>query len=397
MNGKPIGDYSYPPHSSVDNKQFVILIGGPSSGKGFFLEKEKMSIIMPYLNPQKREDFNIQSALEGDSLLRMVQKNMAISQFNILMTTKTRREWLEEISKMYYLTGDGLKVRLISYINYNFWVQLTKKEIFENLLPEFRKKKKEFKEEQDQKIISKKDIPVDKKLFEIFWRETEIFWNSMRSWRDDSVGREGTFKKATRSQFNKEVEKMAKIYTDNLIVIDSPGEDVYKQPYVKQCETASNFGFVTNIVHLDPRIEGSNLLFMRLSNLNRGIEGKRMVDDRDLVGYTVNEKRAIVKIKTYSQKGLSIDRYFHIQKNLPSAQSIFEILERAGIDHQNGKNPEAFNSNTAKIIREKYLGEWNQVVQSILYSGKWEISNGSMGLNESHFRILNFNSWKRFS
>jgi hypothetical protein len=173
--------------------------------------------------------------------------------------------------------------------------------------------------------------PKSEDAFDEFYDATDAqFWKSMRGWKNDGAHGIERFKDAARKEFEKEIKEQPgnhKLFGGNIIVVDSPGEDVAKQPYVGECEEAEKAGFVTNIINLDPRLGGDMVNLMRLSNFTRNIdEGDRMVDDRDITGYADNIDDAIGSIQAHKFPRGPVHRYFHLVKDIDDKDDIVKIV-----------------------------------------------------------------------
>jgi hypothetical protein len=174
--------------------------------------------------------------------------------------------------------------------------------------------------------------PKSDDAFEEFYDATKAqFWKSMRGWKKDGAHGIERFKDAARKEFEKDIkekpEYIKAILGGNIIVVDSPGEDVAKQPYVGECEEAEKAGFVTNIINLDPKLGGNMVSLMRLSNFTRNIdEGDRMVDDSDITGYEENIQEAINNIHAHKFPRGPVHRYYHLIKDIDNKEDIIKIV-----------------------------------------------------------------------
>lgn len=365
-------------------RQFVILIGGPSTGKGY-LTYCKFGKEFGLVNGQTMKDWLDISELsdkeihEGDKILREIQRGVAIIVFNRLYNAALaagKSGFDSAIKEVYYMTKDGEKNMLSDHIKYSqFMACLAQGQDLGADLADLVLKVRELKKTGTKKELAaarkelvsaigrvyegssvmsfdelfefRRGVP-EKKLksvlytttsaepksldaFEEFFEMTNAqFWKSMRGWRDESVMGIERFKEAARREFEKFIkDKPGKVTElENIIVVDSPGEDVDKQPYVGQCAEAERAGYVTNIINLNPMFAGSPLLFMRLNNFSRNInDNDRMVDDSDITGYLENVSGAIARIKDYAFPNGPVHRYFHLVKDVVNDQMAIQIFE----------------------------------------------------------------------
>ena len=368
-------------------KQFVILMGGPSTGKGFLTNVkfgEKFGLINGKVMKDWLDISNVKDSEihEGDFVLREIQKGIAIITFNRLYNAciaAGKKGFDSALSEIYYTTKDGEVNRLSDHLDYSRFVAcLAHGEDMGAEIAQMVSNIKQLKRDKDKKGLRaareelrkmiadmkegksvfdfgsfsmlefKRGMP-DKKLktilnqareaqpksedaFEEFYDYTmPQFWKSMRGWKDEGSSGHERFKEAARREFEKIIKNKPNeisLFGGNIIVVDSPGEDVDKQPYVGQCAEAERAGYVTNIINLDPKLGGSSVALMRLSNLTRNIDDDdRMVDDVDITAYADNVQGAVVRIVDNVFPDGPVHRYFHLVKDVQDDENLVKIFE----------------------------------------------------------------------
>lgn len=402
-------------------KQFVILMGGPSTGKGY-LTWCKFGQQFGLINGKTMKDWldidelSSKDIHEGDSILREIQRGIAIITFNRLYNASLaagKKGFNTAIKEIFYTTKDGNINKLSDHITYHDFmsyvaqahdlgaeasklahdIRINKGELRKlnsdidaeeegkspdkEKIADLKSKAKELRSSmkdqrgelkkvvgdiyvesmRDENVLryndflnekEKRELPIkqlksilgqtrsaepkSEEAFDEFFEATmSQFWKSMRGWKNDGAHGIERFKDSARKEFEKDIkekpEKIKSILGGNIIVVDSPGEDVAKQPYVGECEEAEKAGFVTNIINLEPRIGGSSLSLMRLSNFTRNIDdGDRMVDDSDITGYTDNVDEAIHHIHENKFPRGPVHRYFHLVKDVEDKEAITKIV-----------------------------------------------------------------------
>lgn len=400
-------------------RQFVILMGGPSTGKGF-LVYTKFGEQFGLVNGQLMKDWldidtiSMKDVHEGDSVLREIQKGIAIISFNRLYNASLaagRKGFDAAIKEIFYTTKDGNTNKLSDHITYKDFmsyvahandlggeasvlahdIRINKKELRllnsdinseeekrepnKEKISELNAKIKELKatvknqRHELKKVVGdlyfesvksdevlgfsdfineKRELPIkqlksilnqtrsaepkSEDAFDEFYEGTKAqFWKSMRGWKRDGAHGIERFKDAARKEFEKDIKEKPQstkaLFGGNIIVVDSPGEDVAKQSYVGECEEAEKAGYVTNIINLDPRLGGDKVSLMRLSNFTRNVdEGDRMVDDSDITGYAENIDEAIENIHGHKFPRGPVHRYFHLVKDVNDKESIVQMI-----------------------------------------------------------------------
>jgi hypothetical protein len=399
-------------------RQFVILMGGPSTGKGY-LVNTKFGEGFGLINGKMMKDWldidtiSKNDVHEGDAILREIQRGIAIICFNRLYNASLgagKNGFQEAIKEMFYTTKDGNVNKLSSHLTYHDFmsyvaqahdlggqastiahdIRINKGEMRklnseinveeEKRVPD-KDKIKDLKKQVDElrnttknqrielkkivgdiflesmkdeevlgygDFINEKEYPIKRlksilnqsrsaeakseDAFDEFYDATmPDFWNSMRGWKKDGAHGIERFKDAARKEFEKDIKEkpdtIKSLLGGNIIVVDSPGEDVAKQPYVGECEAAEKAGFVTNIINLDPKLGGSMISLMRLSNFTRNVdEGDRMVDDSDITGYASNVEEAIHDIHEHKFPRGPVHRYFHLVKDIDEKDQLIKIV-----------------------------------------------------------------------
>lgn len=405
-------------------KQFVILMGGPSTGKGFLVDT-RFGEGFGLINGKTMKDWldieqvTTNDVHEGDSILREIQKGIAIISFNRLYNAAIaagKNGFNSAIREIFYTTKDGNKNKLSDHLTYHEFmtflshsddlggeasslahdVRIEKKELRklqaeknseeekkvpdQSLIDELASKIKAIKNSLNdkrkdlQKVVgdlflesmkdpvfnfddflneyvmpdqdadlpikrlksilhqSRSAEPKSEEAFDEFYEATKApFWKSMRGWKKDGAYGIERFKEASRKEFEKIIKEKpgtnSSLFGGNIIVVDSPGEDVAKQPYVAECIEAEKAGYVTNIINLDPKLGGDMVSLMRISNLNRNVSnGDRMVDDSDITGYSENVGDAIASLHAHKYPRGSVHRYFHLVRDIDDKEDIIKII-----------------------------------------------------------------------
>lgn len=399
-------------------RQFVILMGGPSTGKGH-LVNTKFGEDFGLINGKAMKDWldietvYLKDIHEGDAILREIQKGIAIISFNRLYNASIaagKKGFESAIKEIFYTTKDVTINKLSDHLTYQDFMSFlahsedlgsqastlahdiriekhnlktieheknteeekkvldkekistlktsikAQKDKIKNLRQELKKAVPDLYMESikndgvfnfDTFVNEKRELPIKKlksimqqtrsadpkshDAFDEFYDFTKSgFWKSMRGWKKDGANGVERFKEAARKEFEKVIKEKPEatfILGGNIIVVDSPGEDVIKQPYVGECEEAERSGFVTNIINLDPRISNSMITLMRLSNLTRSVNsGDRMVDDKDITGYADNIDDALSNIHSNKYPDGPVHRYFHLVRNVTDKEDIIKIV-----------------------------------------------------------------------
>lgn len=403
---------------SIVTRQFVILMGGPSTGKGH-LVNTKFGVDFGLISGKPMKDWldietiSMKDIHEGDSILREIQKGIAIISFNRLYNASIaagKKGFNSAIKEIYYTTKDGTINKLSDHLEYQDFMSFLahsedlgskastlahdiriekhvlktieteknaeeekkvldrekiatlkasikdQKNKIQDLRTELKKAVPDLYTESikndtifnfDTFVNEKRELPIKKlksimqqtrsadpkshDAFDEFYDATKSgFWKSMRGWKKDGANGVERFKDAARKEFEKVIKEKPEatfVLGGNIIVVDSPGEDVVLQPYVGECEEAERSGFVTNIINLDPRISGSMITLMRLSNLTRSVNsGDRMVDDKDITGYAENIDEALTNIHANKYPNGPVHRYFHLVRNVTDKEDIIKIV-----------------------------------------------------------------------
>lgn len=214
---------------------------------------------------------------EGDNHLRAVQFAESKKHYDKLAKAhkKGSKAFEKALEDYWYETKDGNRVNLGSMIKYD-------------------------------------EFPSDHEAY--FKKANKDFYVSMRGWHDDAkkinpeTGKpKERFKDEARHRFDDSVNEV--IDKDNeLLIIDSPGEDIDAQDYRGQIEKAKANGYEVSIMFLHPEQADTEL-----SNLARGrVQGKRMVDQADIDNWYARNKEALEEIQKADP-----DNFLHYRKPPP--------------------------------------------------------------------------------
>jgi hypothetical protein len=277
-----------------DKKRMVVMMGPPAAGKGFFLgepvkgegpPKDKYGWKLPEMlvddegKPLLTEEDipDRPSQDESDNHLRAIQFKEAANHFEALKAAHEQGEeqFKSALADHWYSTKDGGRVELSSVIEHG-------------------------------------KFPKD--FSEYFEKANKDFYVSMRGWHDDAAetnqetGKtKERFKDQARKVFDASVAK--KIQTvDDMLIVDSAGEDIDVQDYKAQIEQAKASGFEVTVIFLHPEQADTEL-----SNLARGkVMGKRMVDQADITNWYERNAKALQGIQAASP-----DNFCHYRKGPP--------------------------------------------------------------------------------
>lgn len=306
-------------------KRMVIMVGPPAAGKGFFIGEPDADVPgskFGWKFPDSTHGLFTSDAIpehpeydEGDNHLRAVQFSESKKQYEAL--AKAHKKGPEAFQKAlddhWYETKDGNRVELGSTVKYD-------------------------------------DFPSDHEAF--FKKANKDFYVSMRGWHDDAkkinpeTGKpKERFKDEARNRFDDSVNEV--IDKDNeLLIIDSPGEDIDAQDYRGQIEKAKANGYEVSIMFLHPEQADTEL-----SNLARGrVQGKRMVDQADIDNWYARNKEALAEIQQANP-----DNFLHYRKPPPDpdpkkaaeirkkARELMEALPPVPVK-QKGEEDDAFKA-----------------------------------------------------
>jgi hypothetical protein len=268
-------------------KRMVILMGPPAAGKGFFTgepEADQPGSKYGWKFPESTHGLFTSDMIpdhpeydESDNHLRAIQFAESKKHFEALTKAhKKGPEAFEEALKdHWYETKDGDRVEL-------------------------------------SKVVSYDKFPEDHQAY--FKTANRDFYVSMRGWHDDAkASNEETgkprerFKDEARHRFDDSINE--KIDKDNeLLIVDSAGEDIDAQDYRGQIEKAKANGYEVTVVFLHPEQADTEL-----SNLARGkVQGKRMVDQADIDNWYKQNKEALEEIQASAP-----DNFLHYRKPPP--------------------------------------------------------------------------------
>lgn len=277
-------------------KRMVVMMGPPAAGKGFFLgepekgagpPKDKFGWKLPQMlvddegKPLLTEDDIPErpTADESDNHLRAIQFEEAKGHFEALKAAKEQGEeqLKSAMADHWYATKDGGRVELSNVVDF-------------------------------------KEFPQDFKTY--FDKANKDFYVSMRGWHDDAketndaTGKsKERFKDEARHRFDESVSRKIETVED-MLVVDSAGEDIDAQDYKGQIEQAKANGFEVTVIFLHPEQADTEL-----SNLSRGkVMGKRMVDQADISNWYERNAEALKDIQAAAP-----DNFCHYRKGPPDA------------------------------------------------------------------------------
>jgi hypothetical protein len=272
------------------------MMGPPAAGKGFFLgepekgagpPKDKYGWKLPKMlvddtgNPLLTEDDIPErpSQDESDNHLRAIQYEQAKGHFDALKAAHEQGEeqFQSAVADHWYATKDGGRVELGS-------------------------------------LVSAKEFPKDFKAF--FDKTNKDFYVSMRGWHDDAkesnevTGKsKERFKDEARHRFDESVSRKIE-QVEDMLIVDSAGEDIDAQDYKGQIEQAKAAGYEVTVIFLHPEQADTEL-----SNLARGkVMGKRMVDQADISNWYERNADALQDIQASAP-----DNFVHYRKGPPDA------------------------------------------------------------------------------
>ena len=291
---------------AAPKKRMIIMMGPPAAGKGFFLGEPELDAEgnrrkykvddtteretrYGWKLPQMLVNDNDEPLLtdadipdrpeqdESDNHLRAIQFEESRRHFDTLKAAHEEGEEAFEkaLDDHWYMTKDGDTVKL-------------------------------------GRLVSFKDFPEDHAAFHK--KTNKEFYVSMRGWHDDAKKRnEETgkpterFKDEARHRFDESVSRKT-MKAEDLLIVDSAGEDIDAQDYKGQIEAAKARGFEVTVIFLHPEQADTEL-----SNLSRGkVMGKRMVDQSDITNWYKNNEAALKEIQ-----GAEPDNFLHYRKGPP--------------------------------------------------------------------------------
>lgn len=310
-------------------KRMVVMVGPPAAGKGFFIGEPDAD------SPGSKYGWKFPDSTHGlftskdvpehpeydesDNHLRAIQFSESVKHFNELAKAhkKGPEAFKKALAEDWYETKDGDRVELGKAINYD-------------------------------------DFPEDHQSF--FKKANRDFYVSMRGWHDDAktvnpeTGKpRERFKDEARHRFDDSINE--KIDKDNeLLIVDSAGEDIDAQDYRGQIEKAKANGYEVTVIFLHPEQADTEL-----SNLARGrVNGKRMVDQADIDNWYKQNKEALEEIQQAAP-----DNFLHYRKPPPDPdpKKAAEIRKQARDlmmslppvpSKQSGESDEAFQARHKK-------------------------------------------------
>jgi hypothetical protein len=265
----------------------VVMMGPPAAGKGFFLGEPppKFGWKLPQMlvdqkgNPLLTEDDIPERPAqdESDNHLRAIQFDKAHEHFAALKEAHEAGEdsFYDVLKQHWYDTKDGNRVELGNVIDHG-------------------------------------NFPKD--FNEFFKKSNKDFYVSMRGWHDDAkkhneeTGKpRERYKDEARYHFEESVNRKIE-QVEDLLIVDSAGEDIDAQDYKGQIDAAKAAGYEVTVIFLHPEQADTEL-----SNLARGkVQGKRMVDQSDITNWYEKNKDALKDIQ-----GAAPDNFIHYRKGPP--------------------------------------------------------------------------------
>jgi hypothetical protein len=310
-----------------DKKRMIVMMGPPAAGKGFFLGEPppKFGWKLPQMlvddegNPLLTEDDIPErpSQDESDNHLRAIQFEQAKGHFDTLKAAHEQGEeaFDEAVDDHWYATKDGGRVGLRDSIDFE-------------------------------------DFPEDFKQY--FEKTNKDFYVSMRGWHDDALEKNEVtgkpkerFKDEARHRFDESVNRKIE-QVEDLLIVDSAGEDIDAQDYKGQIDQAKSNGYEVTVIFLHPEQADTEL-----SNLARGkVQGKRMVDQSDISNWYERNADALQDIQSAAP-----DNFVHYRKGPPDADpaKAAALRERAKetmlkLSELSGDEKEAAKKEVNKIL-----------------------------------------------
>jgi hypothetical protein len=260
-------------------KQMVIMVGGPASGKGFFLGSGGKGLPKSTKNLFKQDDIPDAKVgfAESDNNLRGIQYFESKKHYKALKEAEKKgpEAFKKALDDNWYKTKDGKKVKM---------------ENFGKMPPV--------------------PEPHDK-----FYDASLKFYRQMRGWHNDAdetnpeTGKpKERFKDQARKSFEDYTAKKIMEEDKDFMIIDSAGEDIDAQDFEGQIARGKAAGFEVSVIFLDIEKEDT-----KLSNMARGfVAGKRMVDEQDIDNFFNKYDAAIEKIKKAAP-----NRFLHFKRKPP--------------------------------------------------------------------------------
>lgn len=287
-------------------KHMVIMVGGPASGKGFFLgEPEEV----------KQKDVDKGKAQPED--LGKVKKGTG---FGYRLPTSTKGLFAKDDVPQEGDEGKTTQTESDAHLRAIQYVESKKhhavlakahaegKDAFNKALADHWYNTKDGKRVNMSSFVSYDKF--DKDDSDKFYKSNNAFYVSMRAWHDESgtIDKDGKFhpkmnektgkqsepfKDQARIDFEHHVRKIVHAGDSDAVVIDSAGEDIDAQDFEGQIAAGKAAGYEVSVVFLNIAKEDT-----MLSNMSRGfVDGKRMVDQKDIDNFFENYQKGIDRIK----------------------------------------------------------------------------------------------------
>lgn len=222
----------------------------------------------------------------------------------------------------------------------------------------------DYKQQQTPQVQDNSRADM-KAQFAIYEKETESYYASMRSRGQEAAGdiasgkaREG-YKSGAMQNFYKKIMGVLQNVSgaggksSDLIIVDSPGEDVKKvQEYAQYMKLAHQIGFATSVVFAFPGMDDSQAIeASKAGNFIRGLKGKRMVvPESDIIPFFNSYKSTLSKLDALPD----LDVIIQLNKNIPPEN--IENIRQAIRDALGGRVPsgEIFSQANANALTRQY-------------------------------------------
>lgn len=320
---------------------FVILLGPPAAGKGGLsgenmltgkeVRKNWRSLgIDPLLPRPMSKNVIIE---EGDAHLRKFQDMQSWTDFKTLYQIavtalenrnpqKGKLDFMRALSGMSYVNTSGEKSRLADSIRWDSFLsdivsqskygaklinktlragpqptqvaapvreamtpqqQTMSQQYQQQQIANLDKQRKAAKQDMEKTLYKKEDVPAQ--AYEAFKVKAATYYASMRSQGMEAVGDKSreSFKAGAKTKFYQRIMKILQQSggspTNDVIIIDSPGEDIKKvKEYEEYFNMAKQAGYATSIIFMQPGADDAVAQeASKMNNFLRALRGRRMV------------------------------------------------------------------------------------------------------------------------
>lgn len=359
--------------TAADRKQMVIMVGGPASGKGFFLGE-----------PEKYKQKDVEDGKAKPSQVGKVKPGTGYGK-RLPKSTKglfTSDDIPDHKAGIEESDNDLRAIQYVESVKHHKALQKAHKkgpEAFKKALNDLWYLTKDGK---TTNMASQKGMSYDtfdpKESHKSFYKKTLPFYRNMRGWHDDAkqvnpeTGKpKERFKDEARKRFEKDVAR--KVSGDkDFVVVDSAGEDIDVQNFQSQIEQAKANGYEVSVVFLD--IDREDVL---LSNMSRGyVAGNRMVDQQDIDNFYDKYEEAVKKIKEANP-----DRFLHFKRRPPLTPEERAALRKRMEYAPDGTPTILVDPNSPiksiKDLPEDQAAQVENDVKSTLYKPQYELDTES--------------------